>query len=53
VRQKPRSIETCLALGQALARAQRPADAERQARQVLRLDPGNAPARALLDTLRR
>jgi tetratricopeptide (TPR) repeat protein len=52
VRQRPRSIETRLALGQALARAQRSADAEKQAREILRLDPGNAPAQALLDTLR-
>ena len=50
VRQKPRSVETRLALGQALARANRPADAEKQALEILRLDPNNAPARALLNT---
>jgi tetratricopeptide (TPR) repeat protein len=52
VRQKPRSIEGRLAFGQALARANRPAAAEKQVLQILRLDPNNAPARALLDTLR-
>ena len=51
-RQKPSSIEGRLALGQALARANRPADAEKQALEILRLDPDNAPARALLNTLR-
>ncbi len=52
VRQKPRSLEARLAFGQALARANRPADAEKQALEILRLDPNNAPARALLNTLR-
>jgi tetratricopeptide (TPR) repeat protein len=52
VRQKPRSIECRLALGQVLARANRPADAEKQCLEILRLDPNNAPARALLNTLR-
>jgi len=52
VRQKPRSIDGRLALGQVLARANRPADAEKQCLEVLRLDPNNAPARALLNTLR-
>ena len=52
VRQKPRSIESRLAYGQALARANRPAEAQKQVLQILRLDPNNAPAQALLDTLR-
>jgi len=52
VRQKPRSLEDRLALAQALARANRPAEARKQALQVLRLDPNNAPAQTLLDTLR-
>ena len=52
VRQKPRSLEGRLALGQALARANRPADAEKQVLEILRLEPNNAPARALLNTLR-
>jgi tetratricopeptide (TPR) repeat protein len=52
VRQRPDSIEARLAFGQALAQARRPAEAEKQWREILRLDPHNAPAQAKLDALR-
>ena len=42
--QKPGSIEARLALGQALAVERHPAEAEKQWREVLRLDPNNATA---------
>ena len=45
---KPQWLEGRLALAQALARANRPAEARQEALEVLRLDPNNAPARALL-----
>ncbi len=52
VRQKASSIDARLTLCQALARAKRPAEAQKQALEILRLDPNNAPARALLESLR-
>ncbi len=52
VRQKPQSVEARLAFGKALARAQRPAEAAGQWREILRLDPNNAPARNQLNNLR-
>lgn len=51
VRQKPRSIGTRLALSQAFVRANRKGDAEKQLREVLRLEPGNAPALEQLKAL--
>lgn len=51
VRQKPQSIKARLAFGQALARARRPAEAEMQWREILRLDPDNASAQTQLNTL--
>ena len=42
--QKPGSIEARLALGQALAVERHPAEAQKQWREVLRLDPTNATA---------
>jgi Flp pilus assembly protein TadD len=51
VRQTPQSIKARLAFGQALARARRPAEAEMQWREILRLDPDNASAQTQLNTL--
>jgi tetratricopeptide (TPR) repeat protein len=51
VRQKPRSIGTRLTLSQAFIRANRQGDAEKELREVLRLDPGNATAQEQLKAL--
>lgn len=50
VRQRPGSIEAHLALGQAFEMVNRPVAAEKQWREVLRLDPNNAIALAQLHT---
>ena len=50
-REKPSSIEGRLSLAEALSRANRKAQAEKEVLGVLRSDPTNAPARALLNEL--
>jgi tetratricopeptide (TPR) repeat protein len=50
-RQRPRSIDARLALGVALARDLQPIAAEKQFREVLRLDPGNVHAQDQLRAL--
>jgi len=52
VRQKPSAIECRLALARALARANRPTEAEQQTLETLRIAPDNGAARAFLNTLR-
>jgi tetratricopeptide (TPR) repeat protein len=47
-RQRPEAVDVRLALGQALVRANRRSAAEREFREVLRIDPGNVQAQEQL-----